>query len=86
MNDIIKLLKSHIPNKDTVYKNKRDEKFANEIKAVSSQIACVDMWFEMEEDADLMESCIYQRESLQAKYRYLIKKAKQSEACCSSSL
>ena len=31
---------------------------------------------QFEEDSDLLESCIYYRESLEARYRYLLKKAK----------
>lgn len=52
--------------------------FQDEINSVSSQMACVDTWFQMEEDQDLVEACIYQKESLAARYRYLIKKAKES--------
>lgn len=50
--------------------------FFKEMNEVCSQIACTEMWFEMEEDPDLIDSIIYQRESLIARYRYLIKKAK----------
>ncbi len=50
--------------------------FFKEINDVCSQIACTEMWFEMEEDPDLIDSIIYQRESLIARYRYLLKKAK----------
>ena len=47
-----------------------------ELKNVTADIACADMWFEFEEDSDLLESCIYYKESLEARYRYLLKKAK----------
>ena len=50
--------------------------FFKEMNDVCSQIACIEMWFEMEEDPDLIDSIIYQREALIARYRYLIKKAK----------
>jgi hypothetical protein len=48
----------------------------DEIKEVSRQISCVDRWFEMESDSDLIDACIYQREALHAKYRYLLQKAR----------
>ena len=39
---------------------------------------CTDMWFEMEDDEDLIDASIYQRESLNARYRYLLRKAKEN--------
>lgn len=56
--------------------NLNKDLFFKEINDVCSQIACTEMWFEMEEDPDLIDSIIYQRESLIARYRYLLKKAK----------
>ena len=47
-----------------------------EIKEVNREIACIDRWFQLECNEDLIESCIYQRESLNARYRYLISRAK----------
>lgn len=60
-----------------VIENFNTELFFQEINDVCSQMACTEMWFEMEEDPDLIDSIIYQRESLIARYRYLLKKAKQ---------
>lgn len=51
----------------------------DEIKEVTRQIACTELWFEMESDSDLIEACIYQREALSARYRYLLSIAKQHE-------
>ena len=47
-----------------------------EIREVCRQMACIDTWFQMENDDDLIEACIYEREVLKAKYRYLIKRAR----------
>lgn len=52
------------------------DSFFQEMNDVCSQIACTEMWFEMEDDPDLIDSIIYKRESLIARYRYLIKLAK----------
>ena len=48
----------------------------NEIKDVCRQISCTEQWFQAENDSDLIEACIHQREVLYAKYRYLMRKAK----------
>ena len=47
-----------------------------EIKEVNREMACIDRWFQLECNEDLIESCIYQREALNARYRYLISRAK----------
>ena len=60
--------------------NKSNDKLKDDLKVISTQIAYNDMWFEMEDDSDLVEACIYQRESLQARYRYLLRKAKESKS------
>lgn len=55
-----------------------------EIRSVMADIACADTWFEFEEDSDMLESCIYYIESLKAKHRYLLKKAKLNNIVVSS--
>lgn len=52
------------------------EKILEEIRSVSADIACANAWFDFEEDTDMLESCIYYIESLNARYRCLLKKAK----------
>ncbi len=83
MNDMMTMLKDYIAVKQRPQTDKKSKIFADEIKMISSQIACVDMWFQIEDDADLLEACIYERESLQARYRYLIRKAKETQASMS---
>lgn len=57
-----------------------DEKaILEEIKEVSRQMRYIDQWFDMECDADMIDSCIYQREALNARYRYLLNRARQHE-------
>lgn len=57
-------------------KSMQDNELINEIRDVRKQMRCIDMWFQMENDYDLIEACIYQKEVLMAKYRYLMKKAR----------
>ena len=84
MNNIKEIIKGYTQNNIHLL-NKNNEKLKNDLKLVSNQMAYNDMWFEMEDDSDLMEACIYQRESLQAQYRYLLRKAKESKTFLSPS-
>lgn len=77
-NNIKSILKPLIHNDESPNILTRNRLFQDEINSVSSQMACVDTWFQLEEDQDLVEACIYQKESLAARYRYLIRKAKES--------
>ena len=58
-------------NQEAILNAKRI-RFFNELREICAQIKCTDMWFEMEEDEDLIDASIYQRESLNARYRYLL--------------
>lgn len=60
-------------SKSTVVKN--DDVIA-EINAVKEQLRNVQNRFDLYTDFDLTESCIYEMEALEARYRYLIKQAK----------
>lgn len=51
-------------------------KILKEMRSVAADIACANAWFEFEEDTDMLESCIYYIESLNARYRCLLKRAK----------
>ena len=45
-------------------------------------LAYNDCWFQYECDDNLIEACIFQREELSARYRYLLGKAKQLGVSC----
>ncbi|NLN81160.1 MAG: DUF2508 family protein [Clostridiales bacterium] len=47
------------------------------IRDVCARLENANTRFEMEKDSDLIESCIYEIESLRAKYRYLLRIARQ---------
>lgn len=66
-------------NQEALILNAKKRRFLKELKEICSQIKCTDMWFEMEDDEDLIDASIYQRESLNARYRYLLKKAKEND-------
>jgi len=47
------------------------------IRDVCRKLELVNARFEMESDDDLIESCIYERESLRARYRFLLRQARE---------
>ena len=53
-------------NQEAILNAKRI-RFFNELREICAQIKCTDMWFEMEEDEDLIDASIYQREALNAR-------------------
>ena len=50
---------------------------SDQVRDVLNKISYTELWFEMEEDKDLIESCIYQQKALKARYRYLVRKSKE---------
>ena len=57
--------------KDNAIEKKHFE-ILEEIKNVCSEMAKTENWFQTECNDDLIEACIYQREFLNSKYKYLI--------------
>ncbi len=56
------------------------------IREVCRQLENVRARFEMENDSDLIEACIYEMESLRARYRYLLRQAKAKEMPAGTSI
>lgn len=52
------------------------------IREVCAAIDAVQRRFQMENDPDLIEGCIYELESLRAQYRYLLRTARQQGVTC----
>ena len=52
------------------------------IRDVFAAIDAVQSRFQMENDPDLIEGCIYELESLRAQYRYLLRTARQQGVTC----
>ena len=59
-----------------VQAEQKQQNLLDEIKEVGRMLSCNEVWFQMECDENLIDSCIYQREALQARYRYLLAAAK----------
>ena len=78
MESVLKLLQQTdcTAKDDTV----EQEKLLSEIKDVSRLLAYNECWFQFECDSDLIDACIYQREELQARYRYLLSRMKRINA------
>lgn len=60
-------------------KIRQDEKTNNlmkQLEDIKLRLKIVKDYFDLSTDEDLIESCIYEMESLETKYNYLIKKAK----------
>ena len=58
----------------------KQEESTNEVLAAIREVCArlnnANTRFEMERDSDLIEACIYEMESLRARYRYLLRVAK----------
>ena len=75
MVNLIKMLK---PESNAINHTieKQNLELLEEIKEVCSEMAKTENWFQMESNDDLIEACIYQREFLNSRYKYLINKVK----------
>lgn len=60
----------------TEKEDENKKKLIYDIKEVCRLIACNERWFDFEIDDNLIDACIYERQSLFSRYRYLIKLAK----------
>ena len=67
------------PGRQTPARAKHDE-LIRELREVQRQLDNVQSYFSMESDDDLLDAAIYQREALEARYRYLLRLAKESHA------
>ena len=72
MESVLKLIQ-RVDSRETDKKQDQEKRqLLEEIREVARLMACNDLWFELECNEDLIEACIYQREALQARYRYLL--------------
>jgi len=60
---------------------KQDTPLLDEIRSTVAMINAMHQWFNTESDADLIEACVFQLESLEARYRYLLRLAKDRGLC-----
>lgn len=52
------------------------------IREVCIRLAAVESRFSQESDPDLIDGCIYEMEALSARYRYLLKQAREQGIVC----
>jgi hypothetical protein len=80
MESVLKLIQR--TDSAAVEENDDSRNIVNEIREVNRLIACNDCWFELECDENLIDACIYQREELNSRYRYLLNLARQRGISC----
>ena len=80
MESVLKLIQR--TNGAVAQENDDKKWLVDEIKEVCRLIACNDCWFELECDENLIDACIFQREELNSRYRYLLTLARQQEISC----
>jgi len=56
------------------------EQLIRDIREVRRQLEAAHAYFALETDEDLLDAAIYQREALQARYRYLLRLARENKA------
>ncbi|MBR7091582.1 MAG: DUF2508 family protein [Clostridia bacterium] len=54
----------------------KTDRTLQQLQDTRRQIDCVRASFDMQSDGDLIESCIYELDALQARYRFLFKQIK----------
>ncbi len=59
-----------------------EDRLIQDIQEVQEELLQARVAFDLLSHRDLIESCIYQIESLEVKYNYLIKQARQRGLCC----
>lgn len=57
----------------------KKESLIQELHKISLEIKKTNLWFQTEIDQDLIDACIYQREFLNSKYKYLLNKIKMNK-------
>lgn len=84
MESVLKLFQHAWAKGDKVDTTKQNEEIIQEIKEVSRRLEYNNCWFQLECNENLIDACIYQREELRSRYRYLLNLAKQKGINCSS--
>jgi len=84
MESVLKLLQRTIDSDEEVQNSLDRQQIIGAIRDVSRQLAYNDCWFQLESDENLIDACIYQRQELRSRYRYLLKLAKQKGINCAS--
>lgn len=81
MNAVAKLTSTDWLKKSQPVKSK-EERILDDIRELCARMERAYARFEFEQDADLIESSIYEIKSLKAQYRYLLRVAKENGVTC----
>lgn len=82
MEGVLKLITETVAGKKAAVQPDDKIKLINEIREVQARIDNAYTRFEYENDSDLIDACVYELESLSARYRYLLRCAKEQEIVC----
>lgn len=85
MNAVAKITSTEWLKKSAPVKSK-EECILDDIRTLCANMERAYARFEFEEDADLIESSIYEIKSLKAQYRYLLRVAKENGVTCPQAL
>lgn len=85
MNAVAKLTSTDWLKKSEPVKSK-EERILDDIRTLCGNMERAYARFEFEQDADLIESSIYEIKSLKAQYRYLLRVAKENGVTCPQTL
>lgn len=69
-------------NQETKAGEHRRKELLEELREVHRRLACNEAWFQLETDEDLVEACVYERQSLLAQNRSLLERAKKEHVQC----
>lgn len=61
---------------------KKETPLLDEIRSTVAMLRAAHRWFDTESDPDLIESCVFELEALEARYRYLLRMAKDMGLYC----
>ncbi len=76
MTELLTKWKARI-KRESAQQNPEHDALKAELKELRRQLECIDSCFDMIQDGDMIDSLIYQRSGLMARYEYLLKRAKE---------
>lgn len=87
MENVLKLIVRGNPetvraSQETKTGEQRRKELLEELREVHRRLACNEAWFQLETDEDLVEACVYERQSLLAQGRSLFERAKKEHVQC----
>lgn len=85
MEGVLKAFSATITGKKAAEEVSESAKLLLDIREIQRQIESAYNRFENENDSDLIEACVYELESLTARYRYLLRCAKELQVVCPQS-